>query len=135
MRSFDEPPGFWPSSLAQMRTSGFGDSWCTPTSGVSPISPRMSSYFGTRQPPATAGRIESDVAVGELGVEAVEVADVVVVLVDVDELVQAARVVEQVAAQAGVALDQRGEHLADGRAVDARRSPDRRPGRAARWGA
>ena len=24
MRSFDEPPGFWPSSLAQMRTSGFG---------------------------------------------------------------------------------------------------------------
>ena len=24
MRSFDEPPGFWPSSLAQMLTSGFG---------------------------------------------------------------------------------------------------------------
>ena len=26
MRSFDEPPGFWPSSLAQILTSGFGDS-------------------------------------------------------------------------------------------------------------
>ena len=41
MRSFDEPPGFWPSSLAKIRTSGFGDSACTPTSGVSPMSPRM----------------------------------------------------------------------------------------------
>ena len=60
-----------------------------------------------RQPPATAGRIEMHVAVGDLGVEAVEVADVVVVLVDVDELVQPAVVVEQVAAQARVPLDER----------------------------
>ena len=43
MRSFDDPPGFWPSSLAKMRTSGFGDSSWMPTSGVLPMRPRTSS--------------------------------------------------------------------------------------------
>ena len=71
------------------------------------------------QPPATAGRIESTSPSATLVSRPVEVADVVVVLVDVDELVQPAAVVEQVAAQARVPLDQRAEHLADGRAVDA----------------
>ena len=69
-----------------------GDSWCTPTSGVLPISPRMLSCFGTRSRAARdRGEDREHVAVGELGVEAVEVADVVVVLVDVHELVQPAR--------------------------------------------
>ena len=43
MRSFDDPPGFWPSSLAKMRTSGFGESSWMPTSGVLPMRPRTSS--------------------------------------------------------------------------------------------
>ena len=37
MRSFTEPAGFWPSILARMRTSGFGLSWLTSTSGVLPM--------------------------------------------------------------------------------------------------
>jgi hypothetical protein len=37
MRSFTEPNGFWLSSLARIRTSGFGDNSDTSTSGVSPI--------------------------------------------------------------------------------------------------
>src|SRR3954454_11518083 len=87
MRSFEEPPGFWPSSLAQILTSGFGDSWCTPTSGVLPIRPRMSSNFGTRSRAARDRRQDRQhVAARELGVEAVEVPDVVVLFVDVDEL-------------------------------------------------
>ena len=38
--SFTEPPGFWPSSLARMRTAGFGLSDETSTSGVLPIRSR-----------------------------------------------------------------------------------------------
>src|SRR5437870_2520449 len=98
MRSFDEPPGFWPSSFAQIATFGFGDSACTPTSGVLPIRPRTSSYFATARSraPRDRGEDREDVAVGKLGVEPLEVADVVVVLVDVDELVQPALIVEEV---------------------------------------
>ena len=55
-----------------------------------------------RQPPATAGMIETVLAVGDLGVEAVEVAHVVVVDEHVDELAQAAVVVEQAVGEAGV---------------------------------
>ena len=36
-RSFTDPPGFWPSSLARMRTFGFGDSDEMSTIGVSPM--------------------------------------------------------------------------------------------------
>src|SRR5690349_21783281 len=79
MRSLDEPPGFWPSSFAQIFTAGFGDSWCTPTSGVLPISPRTESCLGTRSRAARDGGDDRhDVAVGERGVEPVEVPDVVV---------------------------------------------------------
>ena len=63
--------------------------------------------LGTSRAAGDRGEDREHVAVGDLGVEAVEVTDVVVVLVDVHELVQAAGVVEQVAAQAGVALDER----------------------------
>src|ERR687892_1297374 len=59
-RSFSEPVGFWPSSLAQSRTDGRGDSRWMPTSGVFPTAPRMSSArIRTPQPPATAGRIDT----------------------------------------------------------------------------
>ena len=37
MRSFTEPNGFWLSSLARIRTSGFGDNEETSTIGVWPI--------------------------------------------------------------------------------------------------
>jgi hypothetical protein len=37
MRSFTEPNGFWLSSLAMMRTFGFGDSTLTSTIGVLPM--------------------------------------------------------------------------------------------------
>ena len=42
-RSFTEPPGFWPSSLARMRTFGLGDSAETSTIGVLPMRSRMES--------------------------------------------------------------------------------------------
>src|SRR5262249_41858038 len=97
MRSFADPPGFCPSSFAQILTCGLGDSWCTPTSGVLPIRPRTESCFGTCSDAARDGGDDRhDVAVGERGVETVQVTDVVVVLVDVHELVQPARRVEQV---------------------------------------
>ena len=37
MRSLTDPNGFWLSSLARMRTSGFGESADTSTIGVWPI--------------------------------------------------------------------------------------------------
>src|SRR3954454_23188620 len=75
-RSFTEPVGLFCSSFAQSRTSGDGDSFGSPTSGVLPTeSTRLSNRMeqerpireegrdrrgaGRRegQPPATAGRI------------------------------------------------------------------------------
>ena len=37
MRSLTEPPGFWPSSLARIRTSGLGLRLLTSTIGVLPM--------------------------------------------------------------------------------------------------
>src|SRR2546425_6315871 len=42
IRSFVEPVGLLPSSLAQRRTCGLGHMLVIPTSGVSPIASRMS---------------------------------------------------------------------------------------------
>jgi hypothetical protein len=36
-RSLTDPPGFWPSSLARIRTRGLGLSWEMSTIGVSPM--------------------------------------------------------------------------------------------------
>src|SRR5262245_12900837 len=44
MRSFTDPNGFWLSSLAKMRTSGFGESCDTSTSGVWPMRSRTLSW-------------------------------------------------------------------------------------------
>ncbi len=41
IRSFVEPVGLLPSSLAQRRTPGFGDIRGMPTNGVSPIASRI----------------------------------------------------------------------------------------------
>ena len=82
-----------------MRTAGFGLSAETSTRGVLPI---RSSTLGGRHarldlaaatyapPPATAGRIVTCRPSGDLGVELVQVAHVVVVEIDVDELVELA---------------------------------------------
>src|SRR6478672_867374 len=82
MRSFDDPPGFWPSSLAKIRTRGFGESSWMPTIGVLPMRPRTSSYRMVPRAASAPGDRREDrdrVAVGDLGVELVEVPDVVVV--------------------------------------------------------
>src|SRR5438093_249556 len=102
-----------------MRTRGFGDRAWTPTSGVSPMSPSTSSCLVTRSPrgsgprsPSRDGREDGDrVAVGDLGVELVEVPDVVVVAVHVDELVETTRLVGELAGQAGMTGHEVGEHL------------------------
>src|SRR5919106_3122792 len=119
-----------------MRTAGFGDSACTATSGVSPTTSRIDSYLISRrsrrllllrrrsaQPsssrpfgPALSARDRGedgdDVAVRHLGAELVEVPDVVVVAVHVDELVDAPRLVDELARQPRVAGGEVGEHIA-----------------------
>ena len=57
MRSFDEPPGFWPSSFAQMRTSGFGRELVHPDERRVADQPEDVVVLHA-SPPATAGRIE-----------------------------------------------------------------------------
>jgi len=42
-RSLTDPPGFWPSNLAQMATSGDGDSGASETRGVPPMRSRTLS--------------------------------------------------------------------------------------------
>src|SRR5262245_2696334 len=106
-----------------MRTPGFGLKPCTPTIGVFPIRSRTdSSFTGAGRArwgsaPGDRGEDRDDVAVGDLGVELVEVPDVVVVDVDVHELVQRTVAVDQLALEARVRRHQLLEHLADGRAV------------------
>ena len=75
IRSFTDPPGFWPSSLTTMRTDGLGLSALTSTMGVLPMRSRMlpttatwplpsvlnrrrRGRWVTGQPPATAGRMD-----------------------------------------------------------------------------
>src|SRR5215472_10606956 len=97
-RSFTDPPGFCPSSFIAMRASGFGLSALMSTSGVLPIRSSTEENIamtrrGRRPVPSAAGHGGQD---GHLGpvldrrVEALEVAHVVVVDVDVHELVQGA---------------------------------------------
>src|SRR5579864_2807960 len=92
IRSFTDPPGFWPSSLIRMRASGLGLSELTSTRGVSPMRSRMlvtcamdlpfASRPGEGDATSAAGHGRQDRhrdAVGHLGVELVEIPDVVVV--------------------------------------------------------
>src|SRR5918996_1447023 len=89
-----------------MRTAGFGDSAWTPTSGVLPMRSRIDSYRAKGAAlylsAGDRGEDRDHVAVGQLGVELVEVPDVVVVAGLVDELLGHAR----------VAARELGEHLA-----------------------
>src|SRR3954452_18253994 len=117
MRSFTDPPGFWPSSLASSRTRGFGVSWLTSTSGVLPIRSRTLPYC-TRDLAAGDGGQDRDlVAVGDLGVELVGGPDVLVVDVDVQELVQRAVGVAHLLGQPRELEHEVVEDLTDGAAV------------------
>src|SRR4051812_28957010 len=85
MRSFTEPVGFWPSSLARMRTPGLGLSSETSTSGVLPTrsSTDRTSAMALRSA-AGDGRQDGDDVVGaDRRFQLVEVPHVVVVLVHV----------------------------------------------------
>src|SRR5947209_1631276 len=95
MRSFTEPPGFWPSSLTRRRTAGFGLSSVTSTIGVLPIRSSTDRATATPLPAGDGGQDRHDVAVGDLRIELVEVPDVLVVQVDVDELPDRSVVVGQ----------------------------------------
>src|SRR5436305_10101719 len=100
-----------------MRTAGDGESACTPTSGVLPMRSRIDSYRATgwaRLSPGDGGEDGDDVAVGHLGVELVEVPDVVVVAVHVDELVDAPRLVDELIGETRVAGSQIREDVAHG---------------------
>src|SRR5690349_13910231 len=99
MRSFTEPVGFWPSSLARMRTVGLGLRSERSTSGVLPTRSSTDRTTGIDASSAAGdGRQDGDDVVGaDRRVELLEVPDVVVVPVDVDELVDRPVVVEQLA--------------------------------------
>src|SRR5438270_879632 len=103
MRSFTEPVGFWPSSLARMRTPGLGLRAESSTSGVLPTrssTDRCTVTWRRLRSAAGDGREDGDDVVGTDGrVELVEVANVVVVPVDVDELVHRPVVVDQLAVE------------------------------------
>src|SRR5687767_12556546 len=118
MRSFTDPPGFMPSSLARMRTAGLGLSWLTSTSGVLPMASRIEPR--TAKGPLAAGDGGEDgdhVGVLDRRGQLVEEAHVVVVAVDVHELVQGPVLGDHLVGEQRELPDQVLEDLADGRAV------------------
>src|SRR5438105_11389359 len=119
MRSFTDPVGFWPSSLARMRTAGLGLSSVSSTSGVLPIRSRTDRWTATVAPSAPGdGRQDRDhVVVGDLGVELLEIPHVVVVAVHVDELVDAPVVGDHLTLEQGELTQEVLEDLADRAAV------------------
>ncbi len=119
IRSFTEPPGFWPSSLIRMRTSGFGLSWLMSTSGVLPISsstePCAVIAWRRRVRDRAPGNRREDgdlVAIGDRSGQRRQVTDVVVIQIDVDELVERPVIVDHLAGKPRVLLDQRQKGLA-----------------------
>src|ERR671939_1299071 len=117
IRSFTEPVGLWPSSLAKMRTPGFGLKPGSSTSGVWPIdSARSRNSIWLPDDLSAAGHSRQDrdgVAAPDRSLQLAQVADVFVVDVDVDELAQLTIRAEQALAETGIALGQVFEHLAD----------------------
>src|SRR5689334_17354049 len=91
MRSFTDPVGFWPSSLARMRTVGFGLRAERSTKGVLPTrsSTDRTAVMGCGLASAAGdgGQDGDDVVGADRRVELLEIPDVVVVPVHVDELV------------------------------------------------
>ena len=89
--------------------------------------------FESRQPPATAGMMLTSSFSADGRVEVVEVADVLVVDVDVDEPAELGAV-EDPFAKRGVLPADVAEDLADGRTRRPRRCRGRRRGGGAGWG-
>src|SRR5580700_5219824 len=91
-RSFTEPPGFCPSSFMKMLTAGLGLSALMSIIGVLPMRSRTVGYsaMGVGLPKSSAaGHGGQDGHLGPVShgrLEALQVAHVVVVDVDVDEL-------------------------------------------------
>src|SRR5215813_291951 len=127
-RSLTLPVGLRSSSLAHSRTSAEGDSLGSPTRGVPPVASRRLSNRATAslvwggecreggEPERAAGHGGQDrhvVAVGQLGVQRAEEADVLVVDVHVDEPVQRP-VLDEPVAQPGVPGVQVGEQVGEG---------------------
>src|SRR5277367_480827 len=110
-RSFTEPPGLKPSSLAKMRTPGRSRPSVSRVISSSGVLPMRSSTLraraaGTDSRLTSAGNRRDDgdiVAILDLGAELVEEADVVAVQIDVHEAAQFAGVVHQTLAHPGVA--------------------------------
>src|SRR3954462_1307349 len=93
-RSLMEPVGLWSSSLAHSRTSGVGERFGSPTSGVPPRESTSEAKRAIRALPSegcggsAAGDRREDghrVAVLDLGVQGAGEAHVLIVDVDVDE--------------------------------------------------
>src|SRR5271157_1802782 len=124
-RSFTEPPGFCPSSFMKMRAEGFGLNALMSTIGVLPIISSTDGYNvmdRLPEPTSAPGHGREDRHLGPVldgRVEALQVAHVVVVDVDVHELVQGTIVGEHLARHPRVLGDELGEDLTDGGAVDA----------------
>src|SRR6516165_1386327 len=129
-RSLTDPPGFCPSSFRYRRAEGLGLSALTSTSGVLPMRSRIDGYRVTASSeqrnsgsgPSTAGDGGQDRHLGAVWhrrVQALEVAHVVVVDVNVHELVQRTLVREHLARHARVLGHQLAKDLADRGPVDA----------------
>src|SRR4051812_45758734 len=118
MRSLTEPPGFWPSSLARIRTAGLGLSWLTSTSGVMPMVSRIEPKAGKPRSAAGDGRQDGDhVGVLDGRGQLVEEPHVVVVAVHVHELVQGAVLGDDLAGEQRELAHEVVEQLTDGGAV------------------
>src|SRR5262245_53252293 len=85
MRSLSEPLGFWPSSFANRRTDGLGESRASSISGVDPT--RSRSDAGRVLASSTCHRWQQDELVpgANLGVEPLPGAHILAADVDVDE--------------------------------------------------
>ena len=131
-RSLIEPVGFCPSSFANRRTDGFGESRGSSTSGVDPTRSRSDAGSALT---ATGHRRQEDqlVAVAHLGVEPVARADVLAAHVDVHEVARARRAAGAAPRAAGSA--RRGRRSRRPPCCRARRARGRRrPRRAASAG-
>src|SRR5438270_3609208 len=135
MRSLTEPEGLAPSSFAHRRTPGRGLKLGSATRGVLPIA--RSIDVGVRTASTVIGsaaasdrRQDRDhVALFDTRLEAVQVAHVLVVDVDVDEAPLSAITLQQLSGEARVTLVDVGDQLAQGRTLsgDAALASDSRP--------
>src|SRR5688572_17330910 len=124
-RSFTEPVGVAASSLAKRRTAGLGERRAISTTAVPPIDstspsnrPRRARSGAAISAPCDRRQKPDLVALLDRRREALQVADVAAVEVDVDEPVELALSGEQLAREGRVPPDERLHGVADRRALD-----------------